>query len=104
LDLTGLELSELQTDMGVGFTKVTLPSQGRFQANVNGAVGMTTVVIPDGLEARIHAGSGLAVRVMPDGYRRDGDVYTSPGYDSAEDRVDLTVSQAIGLLEVHRGE
>ena len=65
---------------------------------------MTTIVIPDGLKARIHADSGLAVRVMPDGYRRDGDVYTSPGYDSAEDRVDLTVSQAIGLLEVHRGE
>ena len=100
LDLTGLALGELQTDMGVGFTTVTLPSQGRFQASVDGAVGMTTVVIPDGLEARILADSGIAVRVMPDGYQRDGDVYTSPGYDSAKARVDLTVSQAIGLLEV----
>ena len=100
LDLTGMALGELQTDMGVGFTKVTLPSQGHFQTSVDGAVGMTTVVIPEGLEARIHADSGIAVRVMPDDYQRDGDVYTSPGYGSAEDRVDLTVSQAIGLLEV----
>ena len=100
LDMTGLSLSDLQTDMGVGFTRVTLPAQGRYQASIDGAVGMTTVVIPRGLEARIRADSGLAVRVMPAGYRREGDVYSSPGYDSAKDRVDLTLSQAIGLLEV----
>jgi hypothetical protein len=100
LDLTGLALSDLQTDMGVGYTRVTLPAQGNFQVSIDGAVGMTTVVMPSGLEARIHADSGLAVRVLPDSYRRDGDVYTSPGYNSAEDRVDLTLSQAIGLLEV----
>jgi hypothetical protein len=100
LDLTGLALGDLETDMGVGFTRVTLPAQGRFQASIDGAVGMTTVVIPRGLEARILADSGLAVRVMPDGYRQEGDVYSSPGYESAEDRVDLSLSQAIGLLEV----
>ena len=104
LDLTGLTLGDLQTEMGVGFTKVTLPSQGHFQASVDGAVGLTTIVIPGDLEARIHADSGIAVRDMPDGYQQDGDVYTSPGYDAAENRVDLTVSQAIGLLEIQNSE
>lgn len=101
LDLTGLALGDLETDMGVGLTRVTLPAKGRFQASIDGAVGITTIVIPEGLEARIQAGTGLALRTMPDGYRREGDVYTSPGYGAAEDQVDLSISQAIGFLEVH---
>jgi hypothetical protein len=101
LELTGLALDDLQTDMGVGLTRVTLPAQGSFQVDMNGAVGITTIIIPEGLEARIHTDSGLAVRVMPDGYRRHDDVYISPGYGAGVDQVDLTVSQAIGLLEVH---
>jgi hypothetical protein len=100
LDLTGLALEDLQTSMGVGFTSVTLPAQGRIQANVNGAVGLMTIVIPEGLEARIRVDSGLAVRAMPDGYQQEGDLYTSPGYGTAEDRVELNASQAIGLLEI----
>jgi hypothetical protein len=100
LDLTGLSVDDLQTNMGVGLTRVTLPAQGSFRGDVNGAVGITTIIIPEGLEARIQVDSGLVVRVIPDGYRRQGDVYTSPGYGTGDDQVDLAVSQAIGLLEV----
>ena len=56
------------------------------------------------LEARIQASTALAVRNMPAGYRRDGDVYTSPGYEGAENRVDLTVNQAMGALTVRLAE
>lgn len=104
LDLTGLQIEGLRVEMGLGRAEVRLPAEGRFEASVDGAIGETVIVIPDGLEARIQASTALAVRKMPGGYRRDGDVYTSPGYDGAANRVDLTVNQAMGAVTVRPAE
>jgi hypothetical protein len=104
LDLTGLNLTDLQTEMGLGLTRVTLPAEGRFQATIDGAIGQMTVVVPESLGARIHLDTGMSVRSIPDGYRREGDVYTSPGYEAAEERADLYLSQAMGILEVRDRE
>ncbi len=100
VDLTGLTLSDLEVSMGVGQTTVILPDEGRFRAKIEGAIGQTVVVIPAGLAARIHVDTGLAGRQLPDGYQRRDDVYTSPGYESADNRVDLEVSQAIGNITI----
>jgi len=104
IDLTGLTVSNLKMSMGVGQTRVTLPDQGRFQAKIEGAIGETIVVIPAGMAARIHVSTGLAARGLPASFQRQDDVYTSPGYASADNRVDLEVSQAIGQITVrHTG-
>jgi hypothetical protein len=100
IDLTGLTVSNLKVSMGVGQTTVILPDQGRFQAKIEGAIGETVVVIPAGMAARIHVNTGLAARGLPASYQRQDDVYTSPGYASADNRVDLEVSQAIGQITV----
>ena len=63
-------------------------------------IGQTIIVIPTGLAARIHIVTGLAGSQLPDEYQRWDDVYTSPGYESAENRVDLKVSQAIGNVTI----
>ena len=102
LDLTDLMVSDLRVSMGVGQTSVVLPDEGRFRAKIDGAVGQTIVVIPDGLEARIRFDTALVGRDVPAGFRRQGDVYTSSGYASAEDRVDLEVAQAIGFVTIRR--
>ena len=104
LDLTGLNLADLQTEMGLGLTRVILPAEGRFQATIDGAMGQMTVVVPENLAARIYVDSGMTVRSMPEGYQREGDVYTSPGYEAAEERADLYLSQAMGILEVRDRE
>jgi len=88
--------------MGVGRTTVTLPEEGRFYATIEGAIGETVVVIPAGMAARIHVDTGLTVRDLPDSYQQRGDVYTSPGYASADDRVDLEVDQAIGKVTIRQ--
>ncbi len=103
VDLTGLTVSDLEVSMGVGQTTVILPDEGRFQAKIEGAIGQTVVVIPAGLAARIRVDTGLAGRQLPDGYQRRDDVYTSPGYESADNRVDLEVSQAIGNITIRHG-
>jgi hypothetical protein len=100
LDLTGLHVERLRVSMGLGRAEIRLPATGRFEASVEGAIGQTVIVIPDGLAVRIQANTALAVRNLPQGYRQDGDVYTSPGYADAENRVDLSANQAIGILDV----
>ncbi|MBC8262829.1 MAG: hypothetical protein H8E47_01710 [Anaerolineales bacterium] len=102
IDLTGLAVSDLKVSMGVGRTTVTLPDEGRFQARIEGAIGETVIVIPTKLAARIRVDTGLAVSDLPDGYQQRDDVYTSPNYASADDRVDLEVSQAIGKVTIRQ--
>jgi hypothetical protein len=104
LDLEELQVSDLTVSMGVGQTTVVLPDEGRFQAKIDGAIGQTVVVIPAGMEARVQVDTGLAGSRLPAGYRQQDDVYTSPGYAGAEDRVDLEVSQAIGNVSIRRSE
>jgi hypothetical protein len=100
VDLTGLNLSAVQVDLGLGKTIVTLPDEGRFTAKVSGAIGEIYVVIPQGMAARIHVSTGLGTSSIPSGYIHRGDTYSSPGYESAEDRVEMDISQAIGMITV----
>jgi hypothetical protein len=88
--------------MGIGRATITLPDEGRFQAKIDSSIGETVVVIPAGMAARIRVDTGLAVSDLPDGYQQRDDVYTSPGYASADDRVDLEIDQAIGKVTIRQ--
>ena len=100
LDLTGLDLEALSTDMGVGRIKIILPATGRFEAKLSGGVGLVEIVIPDGMAVRIEADTALAARELPDDLLKAEDYYTSPGYASAANRVEIDAGVAIGLLTV----
>lgn len=90
--------------MGVGQITVVLPDEGRFEVEIDGGIGEIIVVIPEGMAARIRMDTALVHRNLPSGYRQRDDVYTSPGYDSAANRVDLRVSLAMGnVLIRHSG-
>jgi len=68
LDLSGLQVTDLDVNSGVGQTRVTLPAQGRVSAKVSGGVGQLIVTIPDGMAARVHASAGLVesrLRAVP---------------------------------------
>lgn len=101
LDLTGLALTGLAVEQGIGQATVTVPAEGRFEARIEGAIGQTTVVIPEALAARVRLDTGLSGQRLPPEYRCEEDVCTSPGYDeTAVHRVDLEVSQAIGNVVI----
>jgi len=97
-------VSDLNVDVALGRTTVTLPGKGGGNAKVEGAIGEIVVIIPEGMEARIQASVPLGSRALPDGYQRQEDVYTSPGYARADDRVDLDVSLAIGSIRVRHAQ
>lgn len=100
LDMSELQVTDLQLLTGVGNTSLTLPRQGQVLVNVSSGVGNLTIRIPRGVAARIDAGGGLGdVRVLGD-YIREGDVYVSPDFATATNRVDLRASKGLGAITV----
>jgi hypothetical protein len=103
LDLSDLNVTDLSTNMGIGQTSVTLPDRGRLQAHVEGGIGSLDIVIPSGMEARIHFDTGLVGRSLPNSYEDSGgDVYITPGYAGAGNRIDLEVELGIGAVTVRQ--
>ena len=100
LDLTGLTVSDLEAGMAMGQITIVLPGEGSFRAKVDGAIGQIIIVIPEGMEARVRLDTALVGNQLPSEYQSQDDVYTSPGYASAENRVDLEVNLAIGSVVI----
>lgn len=70
LDLTGLTITHLEVDSGVGQMTITLPAQdAMLAAEVDSGVGQTTLTVPDDFDGRvdIDAGVGLVEVYVPAG-------------------------------------
>lgn len=100
IDLQDLMVSDVKVNTGVGETVVTLPEEGYVRAEIEGAIGNTVIHVPAGMEARIRFDTALVARQVPDDYQQQGDVYLSPGYAGADNRVDVEVGLAIGNVSI----
>ena len=104
LDLAGLDMEELSADMGVGRIQVVLPATGQFTAELSQGIGVIEIVVPEGMAVRIETDTALTAHRMPDDLVKQEELYTSPGYASAANRVDIDAGVAIGLLTVRYQE
>jgi hypothetical protein len=100
LDLRTLQLEKLELSSGVGELIVTLPEHGRYEASLDTGVGATTVNIPKGVAARITVSRGLGAVNVQGTFSQEGDVYTSPDYETAESRATLSVSSGVGTVTI----
>jgi hypothetical protein len=101
LDLQGMSLESVDVNLGVGQIVVTLPEQGQFGVRIEGGVGESLVAIPPGLEARIKLDTALVQVSLPDDYIEvDEDTFISPGFEGAENKVELEIGQAIGSVRI----
>lgn len=102
LDLSGLLVTDLNVQMGVGRTVVILPERdGPLTVNIQGAIGEMVIYIPAQKAVRLNSNTGLAAISVPDGYTQDGSVYTYNGAGpGSDDRVELNVDQAIGRISI----
>lgn len=101
LDLSSLQISNLNVDMAVGATTMTLPRDASMIAKVSNAIGTLNIVVPPGTAIRIIHNGALSTIYVPSGYVQSGRAYSSPNYESSSHRIDLSVSQAIGALSLH---
>ena len=100
LDLERLMLDDLQMSLAVGQGTVILPRDGSLKAKISGAIGQVEVVIPRSQEARITFSTALVAREVPSAFRQEGDAWVTPGYATAESRIDLEIGLVMGSVNV----
>lgn len=99
-DLRELKLDNLVIALAVGETRVVLPERGRLDASIKGTIGQIVIIVPPGVGVQIRADKGLANLSTPQNYARIGDIYESPGFDRAENQVEIDCSMAIGNISI----
>jgi len=101
LDLSGLQISDLNFNMGLGSTSITLPETGHFIAKIDGAIGSITIYVPAGMTVQLKTDTALTARSLPAGYEKQNDnMYLSPGYSTSANQVVLDVGLAIGQVSI----
>jgi hypothetical protein len=100
VDLETMNLTKLKVNVGVGSGDVILPAQGQLQADVSGGIGSLTLRLPSAMAARIMADSGIGQVEVQGDFQHQGDMYVTPGYDTAANRIALNIHAGIGKIVV----
>jgi hypothetical protein len=101
IDLRNARLVDMSFRGGVGESVIELPA-GAYVASVDVGVGESTVRVPSAAAVRLTLSTGLGSTNVRGEWNRVGDVYTTPGYESAQERIELRVSGGIGAVTVER--
>jgi hypothetical protein len=102
LDLSDLQVTDLQLKTGMSATEVTLPvGAGHTRAEIDSGMASVRIQVPEGVAARIRTESGLAsIAVDRQRFPRTGSVYQSEDYDQSENRVDILIKSGLGSVTV----
>lgn len=102
LDLADMAVTRLSTDTGGGNIDIILPARsGNLSVNAKTGAGNVMVTIPPGIEARIHATTGLGKAIVDQRFSKiDNYSYQSAGYESAGTQVEITASSGAGNVIV----
>jgi len=101
IDLRDMNITDLKLETGASDTNLTLPANGRFKADLDLGAASLTVIVPDGLSARIRASIGAAdLQVDQTRFPRNGGYYQSPDFDSAANTVDMTIDAGAASIRV----
>lgn len=99
-DLSNPALTAISLTANAGSAKITLPS-----ANVTGSVtanaGSIGLCVPAGTAVRIRASTVLGGNNFESrGLTQTGDAWTSPGFESASTRIDLSATANVGSVDL----
>jgi hypothetical protein len=125
LDLAGMAITRVSADTGGGNMDVVLPDNasnlsvnaktgggnvnvevghGVTESNILNAqsgAGNVVVQIPSGIAARIHATTGWGKAIIDPRFSKTDDAYQSPDFDSAVNRVEITIGSGAGNVSVN---
>ncbi len=102
LNLEGMAVTNVAADTGGGNMDVVLPEgTANFSVNARSGAGNVIVRVPSGIAAKIHATTGLGKVIVDSRFSMiDKDTYQSPDFDSAADKVEITVKSGAGNVSV----
>ncbi len=102
IDLEGMSVTRLMAETGGGSMEVVLPATANnLNVTAKTGAGKVVVYVPSGIAARIKATTGMGkVNVAPSFAPINDDTYQSPDFDSAAQKVEITVSSGAGEVNV----
>ena len=100
LNLTDLSVNQIDLNMAVGRSEVRLPAKGSVSGSIKGAVGETTLYLPHGAVVNIRLDTGLTSVNYPTDYTRLGDVISTPSQQSDGPTINLSINQALGVINI----
>lgn len=103
MDLTELQVRNLEIGTGASSTHVTLPAHaGYTRVKIGAGMASVRIRIPEGVEARVQMDTGLSSHtISPARFTQRGDkVYETAQYETGLNRVDIEVEAGLGSFEI----
>lgn len=101
LDLLDTVVGSLAVKVGASDLSVVVPATGRSRVDIDAGAADVDVRVPDRVAAAVRVSSALAsVDVDAHRFPRDGEGYRSPGYDDADDRVEIDLEGGVAAFAV----
>ena len=102
LDLAGMAVTHVAADTGGGNMDVILPdTAANLSVTAKSGAGNVVVHIPGNVAARIHASTGLGKAIVDPKFSKiDKNTYQSSDFDSAANRVEITIHSGAGNVSV----
>jgi hypothetical protein len=100
LDLTGLDVEELNATVAVGWLEITLDPQDELQGKLSNPVGRITIYIPEGALVEIRLDTAISTHNVPTGFVKLGKVIYSPNATASNAKIRLSVEQPVGLVSL----
>ena len=103
LDLAGMAVTRVSADTGGGNMDVVLPEDAaNLSVTAKSGAGNVAVLVPSGIATRIHASTGLGTVIVDSRFNKiDGNTYQSSDFDSAANKVEITVHSGAGNVSVN---
>jgi len=102
LDLEPLKVRNLRLQVGASTVKVKFPeSAGTTSAVIKAGAATIDLDIPEGVAARINTKLGLStLRIDESRFQKSDGYYISPGYDTAENRLDISLETGVSTVTI----
>ncbi|MBN1877587.1 MAG: hypothetical protein JXA33_25415 [Anaerolineae bacterium] len=102
LDLTELQITELKVNTGASATQVTLPAHIPYtRAAFEGGAASVNIRVPEGVAARVQTEGALYnANIDTERFPRQGNIYQSRDYETAERKADIIIKMGVGSAEV----
>ncbi len=100
IDLTGMNLTHLETETVIGRNVVTLPENGSFDGSANVVIGSLLIYVPRGAPVQFQLDTAITSISYPPDFTRDGNLVTAPGAQGAANPITIHVNVPIGGVQV----
>jgi hypothetical protein len=99
LELSGLALTNLDINTGVGDVTIDLTGdwEQSFNVDIDGGIGEATVYLPSNVGVRVETDTGIGTLNVI-GLTRNGDIYTNEAYGSTDVTLDISISGGVGEI------